>query len=58
MARYKIKPGRIGNFLINTYYDIEYTVVSTYKKIEHAFVDRFLEKVDGEPNKNKKNCSH
>ena len=37
MAHYRIKPGKIGNFLINTYYDIEYDVVSTYKKIEKAF---------------------
>ena len=51
MAQYKIKPGRIGNFLIGTYYDIEDHVVSTYKKIETAFVNRFLEKVDGEPHK-------
>lgn len=49
MAHYRIKPGKIGNFLINTYYDIEYDVVNTYKKIEKAFVDRFLEKVDDEP---------
>ena len=52
MAQYKIKPGRIGNFLIGTYYDIEDHVVSTYKKIETAFVDRFLEKVDDEPKNN------
>ena len=53
MAHYRIKPGKIGNFFINTYYDIEYSVVSTYKKIEHAFVERFLEKVDNEPKKNR-----
>ena len=52
MAQYKIKPGRIGNFLIGTYYDIEDHVVGTYKKIENAFVSRFLEKVDDEPEKN------
>ena len=49
MAHYRIKPGKIGNFLINIYYDIEYDVVSTYKKIEMAFVERFLEIVDVEP---------
>ena len=38
MAHYRIKPGKIGNFLINIYYDIEYDVVSTYKKIEKAFL--------------------
>lgn len=46
---YHIKPGKIGNFLIDTYYNIEYEVVSAYKKIEHAFVERFLE-ADDEPN--------
>lgn len=45
---YHIKPGKIGNFLIDTYYNIEYEVVSAYKKIEHAFVERFLE-ADDEP---------
>ena len=49
MAQYKIKPGKIGNFLIGTYYDIEDRVVGTYKKIENAFVNRFLEKVENEP---------
>ena len=52
MAQYKLKPGKIGSFLIGTYYDIEDHVVSTYKKIENAFVDRFLEKVDDESKKN------
>lgn len=52
MAQYKIKPGKIGNFLIGTYYDIEDCVVSAYKKIENAFVGRFLEKADDEPKKN------
>ncbi len=55
MAQYKIKPGRIGNFFINTYYDIEYTVVSTYKKIEHAFVEHFLEKTEDEQSEIKSN---
>ena len=60
MAQYRIKPGKIGNALIHTYYRIENGVVGTYhkieegavgtyKKIETAFVDRFLEKVDDEP---------
>ena len=49
MAHYRIKPGKLGNFLIDSYYKIEYDVVNTYKKIETAFVDRFLEKVDDEP---------
>ena len=46
MAQYHIKPGKVGNALIDTYYKIENGVVGTYKKIETAFVDRFLEKAD------------
>ena len=49
MAQYHIKPDKVGNALIDTYYKIENGVVGTYKKIEKAFVDRFLEKVDDEP---------
>lgn len=60
MAEYRIKPGKIGNALIDTYYKIEDSVVGTYKKIEAgavgsykkietAFVDRFLEKVEDAP---------
>lgn len=55
--QYHIKPGKIGNTLIDTYYKIENGVVGTYKKIEDgavgtykkietAFVDRFLEASD------------
>ena len=44
--QYRIKPGKVGNALIDTYYKIENGVVGTYKKIETAFVDRFLEKAD------------
>jgi hypothetical protein len=46
MAQYHIKPGKVGNALIDTYYKIENGVVGTYKKIETAFVDRFLKKAD------------
>lgn len=46
MAQYHIKPGKVGNALIDTYYKIENGVVDTYKKVETAFVDRFLEKAD------------
>lgn len=67
MANYRIKPGKIGNALIEkyykiedgvvgAYYKIENGVVGTYKKIENAFVDRFLEKVDDEPEQ--KNTHH
>jgi len=51
-THYRIKPGKVGNFLIDTYYKIEYDVVRTYKKIENAFVDRFLEKVDDDSTPN------
>jgi len=61
--QYRIKPGKVGNALIDTYYKIENGVVGTYKKIEDgvvgtykkietAFVDRFLEKVDEPEEKN------
>lgn len=46
MTKYRIKPGIIGNAVIDAYYKIEYDVIHTYKKIEKAFVDRFLEEVD------------
>ena len=63
MAQYHIKPGKVGNALIDTYYKIENgvvgtyykienSVVSIYKKIETAFVDRFLEKADEPEEKN------
>lgn len=52
MAQYHIKPGKVGNALIDTYYKIENGVVGTYKKIETAFVDRFLEKADEPEGKN------
>lgn len=52
MAQYHIKPGKVGNALINTYYKIENGVVGTYKKIETAFVNRFLEKEDEPEEKN------
>lgn len=52
MAQYHIKPGKVGNALIDTYYKIENGVVGTYKKIETAFVDRFLEKTDEPEEKN------
>ena len=64
--QYRIKPGKVGNALIDTYYKIEDGVVGTYKKIEDgavgtykkiemAFVDRFLEKVNDEPEENDQN---
>lgn len=55
MTQYHIKPGKIGNFLIDAYYKIEDSVVGTYKKIENAFVDRFLEKTDDDAGNNNNN---
>lgn len=58
MAQYRIKPGKLGNFLIDTYYKIEDGVVGSYKKIETAFVDRFLEKVSDEAKPQKEHTHH
>lgn len=44
--KYRIKPGIIGNAVMDAYYKIEHDVINTYRKIEKAFVDRFLEEVD------------
>lgn len=44
--KYRIKPGIIGNAVMDAYCKIEYDVINTYLKIEKAFVDRFLEEVD------------
>lgn len=54
MAQYKIKPGKVGNALIDTYYKIEDGVVGAYKKIETAFVNRFLEEVPEEKQEDEK----
>lgn len=35
MSEYKLKPGKVGK-----------TVMGAYKKVEDAFVDAFLEKVE------------
>ena len=42
MAQYKLKVGKVGQ-----------TVVDTHKKIENAFVDKFLEKVEDEDDSSK-----
>ncbi len=44
--QYRLKPGILGNAVMDAYYKIEYDVIHTYQKIEKAFVDRFLEEVD------------
>lgn len=41
MKQYRLKVGRIGEFFVDRYYDIEYTVVGAYKAIEHGMVDRY-----------------
>ena len=41
MAQYHIKPGKVGNALIDTYYKIENGVVGTYKKIEDGVVGTY-----------------
>lgn len=55
MAQYHIRPGKVGSALINTYDRIEEGVVGTYKKIETAFVDRFLEKAEDKPEEDNNN---
>lgn len=47
---YSLKGGKTADVVTGAYHKIEDSVVGTYKKIETAFVDRFLEKVDNEPN--------
>ena len=55
MSEYKLKPGKVGQAVVDTYKKIEDTavggykkiedtVVGGYKKIENAFVETFLEK--------------
>lgn len=58
MSEYKLKTGKVGEKVVNTYKKIEDTVVGGYqkiedivvggyKKIEDSFVDTFLEKAEG-----------
>ena len=48
MAEYKLKTGKMAEKA--TYKKIGDTVVGSYKKIEDAFVDTFLEKVENDNN--------
>lgn len=41
-----MKTGKIGDTVVSTYQQVENNVVGSYKKVEKAFVDAFLEKVD------------
>lgn len=43
MKEYKLKQGKIGKWIINSYKNIESTVVNTHKKIENKFIKAFLE---------------
>lgn len=57
MKQYRLKTGKLGQAVVDCYYNIEYTVVGAYKaieqgvverykKIERAFVEIFLEETD------------
>lgn len=46
MAEYKLKTGKIEKKVVDTYKNIEGAVAGGYKKIEDAFADTFLEKVE------------
>lgn len=63
MSEYKLKPGKIGekvvdsykkveDTVVGSYKKIEDTVVGSYKKIEGAFVEKFLEKKEEDSDKN------
>lgn len=59
MSEYKLKTGKLGKKIMGTYQGIEDTVVGGYKKVENAFVDAFLEKVDEPENRDaRKNPKH
>lgn len=68
MAEYQLKPGKVGQKVIDgytlktgktaekvtgAYQRIEGGVVGAYKKVENAFVDHFLEKVEENDNEEK-----
>ena len=55
MAEYKLKTGKTGKAVMDGYKKVEDTVVGTYKKVENAFVDRFLEKVEESADSSKDN---
>lgn len=48
---YSLKTGKTAERVIHTYHKIEDEVVGAYKKIEDAFVDKFLEKDTSNSNK-------
>lgn len=44
MAEYRLKTGKVGEKVLETYQKMEDSVVGAYQKVENAFVERFLEK--------------
>lgn len=46
MSEYRLKTGKLGEKVVKAYKRTEELFVSSYKKIEIAFVDRFLEKAE------------
>ena len=50
---YTLKTGKTAEKVTGAYQRIEEGVVGAYKKVENAFVDRFLEKVEGNDNEEK-----
>lgn len=48
MSDYRLKPGKIGEKVVETYEKIEDGVVGAYKKVENAFVEKFLDESDEE----------
>lgn len=48
MTDYRLKPGKLGEKVVDAYKKVEDGVVGAYKKVEDAFVDKFLEKVEDE----------
>ena len=53
MAEYQLKPGKVGQKVIDGYKKVEEKFTRAYKKVENAFVDRFLEKVEENDNEEK-----
>ena len=49
MSEYKLKTSKLGEKIVGACKKVEGTVVGGYKKVEDAFVETFLEKVDQEP---------
>lgn len=47
MSEYKLKTGKLGDAVVNTYKKIETTVVDGYKKIEDGFVGGYKKIEDG-----------